>query len=116
MKYFSLHFIYGPYALFCLSALLAACGGGYDMPYRVALPAIPDAWSVVLGDNHWHIEWIDSNGVRKSRDVDGREAAETGYALEIHILQEWASPIIAYPYWNGKDIAPNVMRPAGAIF
>ncbi|MDR0558475.1 MAG: hypothetical protein LBG43_11550 [Treponema sp.] len=114
MKHFFIHFIHGNLAFFCLSAPLAACGAGYDMPYRVTPPSVPDAWTAVLGDNRWHIEWINSNGIRESRDVDGREASETG--IEIHILQEWASPVIAYPYWNGKDIAPDAMRPAGAVF
>ncbi|MDR2782594.1 MAG: hypothetical protein LBB48_01925 [Treponema sp.] len=121
MKHFFLYSIYGWSAFFCLSAPLAACAAGYDMPYRVALPAVPDAWTVVLGDNRWHIEWINSNGTREIRDVDGREATESGVVsagagLEIHILQELATPVIAYPYWSGKDIAPDVMRPAGAIF
>jgi hypothetical protein len=116
MKQFFLHLIYGWPALFCLSTLLAACGVGYDTPYRVTLPALPDAWTAILGDNRWRIEWIHADGTKESRDVDGREAAETGAGLEIHILQEWASPVIAYPYWEGKGIAPDVMRPAGAIF
>ncbi|MDR1073849.1 MAG: hypothetical protein LBL45_09285, partial [Treponema sp.] len=85
MKYFFPYSLYcGGAAFFCLSALLAACGVRYDMPYRVALPATPDAWTAVLGRNQWHIEWINSNGTRESRDIDGREAAETG--VEIHIL------------------------------
>lgn len=100
-----------------MSALLAACGVGYDAPCRVALPAVPEAWLAVLGDdNRWRVEWINSSGARESRDVDGREAARPGAGLEIHILQEWATPVIAYPYWSGRDIAPGVMRPAGAIF
>jgi hypothetical protein len=84
------------------------------MLYRVTLPDLPDIWTEIVGIDRWHIEWINSNGGRESRDID--ETAETRGGFEIHILQEWASPVIAYPYRNGTVLAPDTMRPAGAIF
>jgi hypothetical protein len=41
----------------------------------------------------------------------------TGSALpEIEILPDWASPVLAFPYWPELGIAPGALRPAGGIF
>jgi hypothetical protein len=31
-------------------------------------------------------------------------------------MQEWASPVLAWPFWPEKGINPGIMRPAGGLF
>ncbi|MDR2792285.1 MAG: hypothetical protein LBB61_01280 [Treponema sp.] len=114
MNHFSLHTDSRIWVFLCLSVLVTACNDPYETSYRVTLPNLPDTWTEIAGIDRWHIEWINSSGDRESRDI--HDAAVTGDGFEIHILQEWASPVIAYPYRSGTALTPAIMRPAGAIF
>jgi hypothetical protein len=97
--------------LFCLLLALGSCA---DPPieryYQPSLPALPAAWSGVLGTPLWRLEWIDEEGREKA--YEGPEAGLPGLSL----MQEWSNPVIAWPYWPEKNLFPGDMKPAGAIF
>jgi hypothetical protein len=103
--------------LLCLGAVLAALSlSSCDEPvlrqsYRVNLPALPDSWREVLGEAHWRIEWHGSNGAARSA-----EAVPDGKPCYAGLMQEWTTPVTAWPYWPDKGITPKVMMPAGALF
>ena len=100
--------------LFVLCCPLLALGACADPPiaeyYRPSLPALPAAWEEILGEPLWRLEWIDG---------DGREEVCEGPGAglpELSLMQEWSSPVIAWPYWPAKKLFPGDMKPAGAIF
>ena len=93
-------------------ALLAACDNGPIRPsYLPLLPELPAHWEEFLGEPHWRLEWVDGDGLWLERDISPGEAAPG-----ISLIQEWATPVLAWPYWPGRGLLPGMMRPAGAIF
>jgi hypothetical protein len=77
--------------------------------YRLVLPALPPAWEAILGPPHWRVEWF---------GPDGRLCSGEGQAADLpeaDLPAEWASPVLAYPFWPDRGLAPGRMRPAGAI-
>lgn len=78
--------------------------------YSVALPALPDTWKAVLGEPSWRIEYVNDKG-EKEQINDCR--ADTAL---ITVMQEWTTPILAYPYWPNRALPPGTMKPAGALF
>jgi hypothetical protein len=96
--------------LFCLLVL-----GGCSPPpipryYRLSLPGLPDAWEGILGAPLWRIEWIREDGGEEVYEGSGAGVPE------ISLMQEWSSPVIAWPYWPERKLFPGDMKPAGAIF
>lgn len=90
---------------------LNACGSGLcASAYQVELPSLPSAWSSLLGSPRWRLEWISPDVRGETLEVDGNEGTA------IRILEEWTTPVIAYPFWPLKGIPPGLMRPAGALF
>ena len=92
--------------------LFAACEFG---PIRSScvpvLPELPLHWKEFLGEPHWRLEWIDENGTWKEREVaPGREAPG------LSLVQEWATPVLAWPFWPELNMTPGMMRPSGALF
>jgi hypothetical protein len=77
--------------------------------YRVVLPSLPAAWSEILGEPCWRIEWLSPHG-RQTLEI-----AETDAPL-VDPLIEWTTPITAYPFWPGRGIRADMMKPAGALF
>ncbi len=100
--------------LLCCIALFGACGHSYNAPYCVSFPTLPETWTEILGEPRWKLEWVNAEGMRESFN------AAAGERPSVEICQEWASPITAYPYWDGSNggpaLAPGVMRPAGTVF
>ncbi|MDR0411962.1 MAG: hypothetical protein LBH75_08335 [Treponema sp.] len=97
--------------ILCGSAVLvcSACAGTLvGAAYGVELPELPRSWLETLGKPSWRIEWFNHEGDRETLETDSVEN------VRIHILQEWASPIAAYPYWEG--VSPKTLKGAGAIF
>jgi hypothetical protein len=78
--------------------------------YRPSLPALPAAWDGLLGTPLWRVEWIDGEGREEVYEGPG-----TGLP-ELSFIQEWSSPVIAWPYWPERKLFPGDMKPAGAIF
>jgi hypothetical protein len=96
--------------LFCLMTLFSACTVSPILPsYHPRLPCLPSAWKELLGEPKWRLEWI--NG-------EGREEIWEGGTRppDLSLIQEWSSPVIAWPYWPEKGLFPGDMKPAGAIF
>ncbi|MDR2741691.1 MAG: hypothetical protein LBB98_06000 [Treponema sp.] len=76
---------------------------------RIVLPALPPAWEAILGPTRWRVEWFNPDGHLRS----GEGPAST--LPEADLPAEWASPVLAYPFWPERGLAPGFMRPAGAI-
>ncbi|AEF80493.1 hypothetical protein [Leadbettera azotonutricia] len=90
---------------------LTACNGPLKAEYSVALPQLPQAWAEIIGSPHWLLQWVNEDGAWESRRLPPYSGASP-----ISPLEEWAVPVLAWPYWPGKDLAPGCMRPAGAIY
>ena len=92
--------------------LMASCEDGpISSSYRAVLPELPRHWEEILGEAHWHFEWIGEDGGRLEKETaSGREAPD------LSLMQEWTTAILAWPFWPERDISPGVMRPAGALF
>jgi len=98
--------------IFIIPILIAACYGDLFFPsYKVILPDLPAHWEEVLGEAHWQLEWLDKNGIWHYLYIKPGEAGP-----EITVIQEWSSPILAYPYWPSRKLLPGNFRPAAAIF
>jgi hypothetical protein len=92
-----------------MAFILFACRDTIPQSYHLVLPAVPPAWEAILGPPHWRIEWFDPNG--RLRYGEGSAAT----LPEADLPTEWASPVLAYPFWPARGLAPGYMRPAGAI-
>jgi hypothetical protein len=94
---------------FCL-ILLASCGPHpIRKTYTPVLPELPLAWEEILGYPHWRLEWVGQDGNWRSWEGKGR-------LPDLVMMQEWANPVLAWPFWPEKGINPGIMRPAGALF
>ena len=89
--------------------LLPACKiGSIRSFYRPVFPELPAHWEKILGNPRWRLEWVDENGAwQEWEGVD---------APELSLIQEWTSPVLAWPYWPERDLIPGMMRPSGALF
>jgi len=95
---------------FLFLVLLAACDSGpIHTDYELQMPQLPQAWLEVLDEPHWRILWLNSEG--KWSSWEGRENFPT-----IPVIQEWTTPVLAWPYWPEKGLLPGQMSPAGALF
>jgi hypothetical protein len=93
-----------------LIAGLSSCNGIAGRSYRLAMPELPPAWQSILGGAHWRIEWIDNEGTVQT--------AGTPLAAKfaVTVINDAASPVLAYPYWPDRNLDPGDVKPAGAIF
>ncbi|MDR1957220.1 MAG: hypothetical protein LBQ30_10270 [Treponema sp.] len=90
---------------------LSACGTSpFDPVYEVEFPPLPLQWQGILGSPHWRITWISPKGTWETVEIPASQGVPP-----IRVLEEWTSPVIAYPYWPEQGIAPEVMRPAGGL-
>ncbi|MDR2020197.1 MAG: hypothetical protein LBQ14_05450 [Treponema sp.] len=92
------------------AAGLAACNPVLPASYRIDLPVPPPLWVELLGSPAWRLEWINDEGEPGLREL------APGRGTEIEVPQEWASPVIAYPFWPDRGVLPGIFRPAGAVF
>ena len=98
--------------LLALLVLLAACENGPIRPsYRPVLPELPEHWKEILGEPHWRLEWIGGGGAWHERELSPGQAPPS-----IPLMPEWPTPVLAWPFWPGRELLPGMMRPAGAIF
>ena len=94
---------------FFLIVVLGSCGqGSIQAAYGPEFPDLPPAWEETLGKPHWRLEWVE-NGRWVS--WEGKE----GFP-ELSLIQEWTSPVLAWPFWPEKAVLPGLMHPAGALF
>jgi hypothetical protein len=88
---------------------LGACdNGALRDEYALDFPPLPVAWQELLGGARWRLIWTDAQGAPQTMETGGEAA--------ISVVAEWASPVLAFPYWPGRGVLPGEMRPAGAIF
>jgi hypothetical protein len=98
--------------LFILPVLLclSGCGPGlWEMPCLIELPEFPPHWKEVFGEIRWRLEWINPRGGKEVREL-----AEGG-RMEISVMPEWPSPVLARPFVSGR-VRPGLLKAAGAIF
>ena len=96
----------------CVLVFFTACDNGpIRSSYNPVLPDLPIHWEEHLGRAHWRIEWLDEK-------MQWREMYLTPAArpLGLSLMQEWSSPVLAWPYWPSRKLLPGMMRPAGAVF
>jgi hypothetical protein len=93
-----------------LTFILFACRNPViPASYRLVIPALPPAWEAILGPPQWRVEWFTPDG--RLHSGEGTAAALPGVDLPV----EWASPVLAYPFWPDRSLGPGCMRPAGAL-
>jgi hypothetical protein len=56
------------------------------------------------------VEWIDRQGAIQSLEADGVRG------IDLNLIDAWTNPVLAYPYWPDRKIAPGIFRPAGALY
>ena len=89
---------------------MTACGHGIiHAGYKPELPEIPDLWDEILGAPRWKLEWLNPDG--KWSSLEGLRNFD-----EIKMMQEWTTPVLAWPYWPEKNLHPGLFSPAGALF
>ncbi|AEF84100.1 hypothetical protein TREPR_3142 [Treponema primitia ZAS-2] len=96
--------------VFLLIMALGACGDPViPQEYTVVMPSLPSLWEETLGQAHWRLIWLNQEGVYQTAETAGGKAA-------VSVVQEWATGILAFPYWPSRGVLPGEMRPAGGIF
>ena len=98
----------------CFVAALSVLGCR-DSPipsrYKPVLPDLPPHWEDIPGDTHWYIQWIGESGNWQDAYIaPGQEAPR------MDLMQEWTTPVIAWPFWPAHKLLPGMMRPCGALF
>jgi len=97
--------------LSCVGLLLNSCGEALtDSGFALELPALPQAWEDILGSPNWRIEWVNKEGRKEARTVQGNGG------LTICPPQTWVSAVSAFPFWPEKGLESGIFKPAGAIF
>ena len=97
----------------CLLALFFLYASCSQEPIRYSyvteLPALPLAWDEMLGTAHWRLEWVNQEGNWTS--WEGKNAFPA-----LSFMQEWTTPVLAWPFWPEKGLFPEQMQPCGALF
>ena len=92
-----------------LAILLPSCKNAPIRPaYRPIMPELPDHWQKILGEARWRLEWINESG--SWQEWEGVNMPE------LPLMQEWANPVLAWPFWPEMDLIPGMIRPSGALF
>ena len=96
-------------------ALLLLSLGCENAPIRPSsrplLPELPEHWKEILEEPHWRLEWIGEGGAWRERDLLPGQIPP-----DIALMAEWSTPVLAWPFWPGRELFPGMMRPAGALF
>ena len=96
--------------IFIMSLQLVCCGDSFPSRYIPALPDVPAALVSLLGEPHWRLEWLDSDGREQIADI------LPGSSAVIELPATWTNPVTAWPYWPGSNLIPGHFKPAGALF
>jgi len=92
--------------------ILASCDNGPVRSfYNLVLPDLPAHWEEILGEPHWRIEWVGGSGSWKAKEIFPGEKAPG-----ISLIQEWVTPVLAWPFWPDRNLVPGTMQPSGALF
>ena len=85
--------------------------GPFHSSYQGVLPSLPAAWSEILGEAHWRLEWIGEEGLWQEKELaPGQEFPV------LSLMGEWTIPVLAWPFWPARNVIPGMMRPAGGLF
>jgi hypothetical protein len=68
-----------------------------------------------MGPAHWRLTWINPQGIPQSRECSAFPETDGNGKASIDAVLEWATPVLAFPYWPGLGILPGEMRPSGGI-
>ena len=94
------------------AVFMAGCSDGLTKTsYQPLLPVMPPHWHEILGQPHWRLEWIAEGG-----DWQEWEVPPGSEPPNISLMNEWTTPILAWPFWPERNLLPGTMRPAGALF
>ena len=88
----------------------AGCTDRFSSVYVLDLPEVPEPWRALLGEPFWRVEWFDSGGIKKMKDI------LPGIVLEIELPVTWANPVSAWPHWPEYNLIPGLFMPAGALY
>jgi hypothetical protein len=93
--------------------LLTGCGEARQIrsSYNPVLPSLPGDWIEVLGEANWRMEWIGEEGIWHK--WEGKRGTEEP---SLFLIQNWTTPVLAWPFWPELGLNPGIMRPAGALF
>jgi len=102
--------------LVLLPALLILLAGCDDVQqihssYKPVFPSLPGGWRDVLGEAHWRLEWVGEDGTWHK--WEGKQGDDVP---SLSLIQEWTTPVLAWPFWPGLDLSPGIMRPGGGLF
>jgi hypothetical protein len=78
----------------------------------VEFPALPAAWQELLGPAHWRLTWLNPQGIPQFKEC---KASHGNGKTSIEAVLEWATPVLAFPYWPGRGIVSGEMHPCGGI-
>jgi hypothetical protein len=99
-------------SLVVIVIFIVGCGEGLNQAsYQPLLPPIPPHWQLILGEPHWRLEWLNENGAWET--WDGSPGSKPPF---MYLISEWTTPVLAWPFWPGRNLLPGIMRPAGALF
>jgi len=93
-----------------MSLQFVCCGDSFPSRYVTVLPDVPDAWVSLLGEPHWRLEWLDTDGREQITDIS------PGNSTVIELPTTWTSPVTAWPYWPDRNLIHGQIKPAGALF
>ena len=102
--------IFRSIVIFIMSLQFVCCEDFLPSRYIPVLPDVPAAWVSLLGEPHWRLEWLDSDGREQIADI----LPGGGTVIEIPVT--WTSPVTAWPYWPERNLIPGQFKPAGALF
>ena len=92
--------------------LLVCCTERFPSGYTLELPETPAAWGSLLGEPHWHVEWIAPSGRKKAADFPPASKKR----IEAEIPVTWANPVTAWPWWPEHNLIAYIFKPCGALF
>jgi hypothetical protein len=104
------------FLFFTLALVLGACENPViPLEYTVEFPALPAAWQEMMGPAHWRLSWLNPQGIPQFKECGAFPESGGGGKTSIAAVLEWATPVLAYPYWPSRGVLSGEMRPAGAI-
>ena len=92
--------------------LLVCCAERFPSGYVLELPETPAAWVSLLGEPHWHVEWIAPSGRKKAADFSPASKKR----IEVEIPVTWTNPVTAWPWWPEHNLIAGIFKPCGALF
>ncbi|MCL2243519.1 MAG: hypothetical protein FWC03_03510 [Treponema sp.] len=93
-----------------VSLQFICCGDLTPSRYILEFPAPPEHWVSLLGEPHWHLEWLDPGGHKQITEI-----LPCG-SIEIELPVTWTNPVTAWPYWPDRNLYQGLFKPAGALF